>query len=153
MDIKTLNTYAFALLMAIFMCACGGSGNGGEKDKVIIEVPNELSENQKVKEYFEALDIVIDEYVTMVEKIASTGKELENKGEEPSFTDAMSMITDVASSSMKMAPLLEKMEKLEKDAEIMKEEMTPEEVEAFSKTYAKMMVRFYEMAEKLETNK
>ena len=33
------------------------------------------------------------------------------------FTDAMSMITDVASSSMKMAPLLEKMEKLEKDAE------------------------------------
>ena len=29
----------------------------------------------------------------------------------------------------------------------------PEEVEAFSKTYAKMMVRFYEMAEKLETNK
>jgi hypothetical protein len=53
---------------------------------------------------------------------------------------------------MKMAPLLEKMEQLEKDAEIMKQDMTPEEVEAFSKTYAKMMVRYYDMSKKLEAN-
>jgi hypothetical protein len=153
MNIKLLNTYAIAVLMAIFMTACGGSGNGGDKDKVITEVPDELSDNQKVKEYFETLDLMIDEYVMMIEKIAATGQNVENKGEEPSFSDAMSMITDLASSSMKMAPLLEKMEQLEKDAEIMKEEMTPEEVEAFSKTYAKMMVRYYEMGKKLEANK
>jgi hypothetical protein len=96
--------------------------------------------------------LVIDEYVTMIEEIAVTGQNAEKNGEEPSYTDAMKMMSDVTSSTMKMAPLLEKMEQLEKDGEIMKQDMTPEEVEAFSKTYAKMMVRYYDMAKKLEAN-
>lgn len=152
MNIKTLKTFAIAVSTAIFMTACGGTENGGDKDKVKTEIPAELSDNQKVKEYFETLDLVIDEYVTMIEKIAITGQNAEKKGEEPSFGDAMKMMTDVTSSTMKMAPLLERMEQLEKEAEIIKEDMTPVEVEAFSKTYAKMMTRFYEMGKKVEKN-
>ena len=152
MNIKTLITFVFAVLTSVFMTACRGSENGSDKEKVKTEIPAELSDNQKVKEYFETLDLVIDEYVTMIEEIAITGQNAEKNGEEPSYTDAMKMMTDVTSSTMKMAPLLEKMEKLEKEAEIMKEDMTPEEVEAFSKTYAKMMVRYYDMAKKLEAN-
>jgi hypothetical protein len=62
------------------------------------------------------------------------------------------MLTDVASSAMKMEPLLEKMDQLEKDAEVIKKDLTQEEVEAFSKTYLKIMQRFYEMGEKLESS-
>jgi hypothetical protein len=172
MNIKTLNSLAIAVLTAI-LTACGGTENGDDKDKVKTEIPAEISDNLEVnddkdkvkteipaeisdnlevKEYFETLDLVIDEYVTMVEKITITGQNAEKKGEEPSFTDAMKMATDITSSTMKMAPLLERLEQLENEAEIMKEDMTPEEVEAFSKTYAKMMVRYYDMAKKLEEN-
>ena len=63
----------------------------------------------------------------------------------------MNMVSDVTSSTLKMAPLLEKMEKLEQDGEILKEEMSPEEIEAFSKTYAKIMTRFYEASQKIES--
>jgi hypothetical protein len=151
MNMKLLNTCAAMALMAVLVTACGGSENGG--DKVKTEIPAELSGNQKVKDYFETLDLVIDEYVTMVEKIVSSGQNAEKKDEEPSFADAMNMVSGIASSTLKMAPLLEKMEKLEKDAEIMKEDMTPEEVEAFSQTYAKMIKRFSEMSKKFEANK
>jgi hypothetical protein len=152
MNIKTLITFVFVVLTAVFMTACRGSENGGDKEKVKTEIPAELSDNQKVKEYFETLDLVIDEYVTMIEEIAITSQDAEKNGEEPSYTDAMKMMTDVTSSTMKMAPLIERMEKLEKEAEIMKEDMTPAEVEAFSKTYAKMMMRYYDMSKKLEEN-
>lgn len=152
MNTKKINTYAFALIFVVFITACGGSGNGSNGDEITTEIPAELSDNYKVKEYFETLDLVIAEYVAMVEKIATTGRNAESKGEEPNISDAFSMLTDVASSAMKMEPLLEKMDQLEKDAEVIKKDLTQEEVEAFSKTYLKIMQRFYEMGEKLESS-
>lgn len=151
---KKVKTILGATLFAsVILTSCGGSSdNVNDTNTVKTEIPAELSDNQKVKEYFETLDLVIDEYVSMIEKIAVTSQNAEKKDEEPSFTDAMKMMTEVTSSTMKMAPLLERMEQLEKEGDIMKEDMTPEEVEAFSKTYAKMMVRYYDMAKKLEAN-
>jgi len=151
MNTRSLYTYVFALIIVVCINACGGSGNGSTGDEIRTEIPAELSENNKVKEYFETLDLVIAEYIDMVEKIASTGRNAENKGEEPNMSDAFSMLTDVTSSAMKMEPLLEKMDQLEKDAEVIKEDLTQEELEEFSKTYLKLMQRFYDMGEKLDT--
>ncbi|MEN8928590.1 MAG: hypothetical protein ABF242_09700 [Flavobacteriales bacterium] len=150
MNTKKINTYALGLIIAVFITACGSSGNGSNGDQITTEIPVELSDNQKIKEYFESLELVIAEYVAMIEKITITGRNAENKGEEPNISDAFGMLTDVASSAIKMEPLLEKMDQLEKDAELIKEDLTQEEVEAFSQTYLKIMKRFYEMGKKLE---
>jgi uncharacterized coiled-coil DUF342 family protein len=140
----------FAFTMFVFV-GCGSENNHNSQN-IQTDIPTELSENQKVKEYFETLDQVLAEYANMIEKIAETSNEVENK-DEPSFSDAMKMLSDVTTSTMKMAPLIEKMDQLEKEADIMKEDMTPEEVEAFSKTYAKIMSRYYELGKKLEASK
>lgn len=144
---KRITTLGAILIAPLIMTGCGGrSDKGKETNTVKTEIPAELSDNQKVKIYFENLDLVIDEYATMVEKMAATAHKAEEKKGGSNFTDAMSMMTDVTSSTMKMAPLLEKMEQLEKEGDIMKNDMTSAEIEAFSKTYAKMMTRFYEMS-------
>lgn len=149
MNIKIKNTFAFCILIPIFISACGGCQSSGDKKIINTEIPAELSENQKVKEYFHTLEQVIDEYATMIENLSESSKKTESK-EEPSFSDAMDMFSDVTSSALKMAPLLEKMDKLEQEGEILKDDLTNEEMKAFSKTYAKIMARFYEIGEKQE---
>lgn len=147
---KRIMTFLGAFMfVSILLTSCGESTKKGGNE-VKVEIPEELSKNQKVTEYFNTLEEVIDEYVTMIEKLAESSKKAES-GDEPSFYDAMNMVGDVTSSTLKMAPLLEKMEKLEQDGEILKEEMSPEEIEAFSKTYAKIMTRFYEASQKIES--
>lgn len=147
---KRITKLGAIFIATLIMTACGGgSDKGKETNLVKTEIPAELSDNQKVKIYFETLDLVIDEYVSMVEKMAVTAHKAEEKEGGSNFTDAMSMVTDVTSSTMKMAPLLEKMEQLEKEGDIMKKDMTPAEIEAFTKTYAKMMTRFYDMSSKI----
>lgn len=136
--IKFISVFA---LMVLFAC-----GDGAEKKA---ELPIEFENNTEVQEYFETLDRVIDEYVSMSEKIIETGQKSQTSNEEPSFSDAMEMFNTVTSSTLKMAPLLEKMQDLEDEAEILKEDMTSEEIEMFSKTYTKMMQRFYEMSNNL----
>lgn len=145
---KTFLMFAFAILV---FGSCSSESNHNSQN-IQTEIPTELSENQKVKEYFETLDQVLAEYAIMIEKIAETNNEVENK-DEPSFSDAMKMLSDVTTSTIKMAPLIEKMDQLEKEADIMKEDMTSGEVEAFSKTYAKIMSRYYELGKKLEASK
>ena len=51
---------------------------------------------------------------------------------------------------MTMAPLLEKLEELEKQGEVLQEEMTGEELEAFIETYSKMMARLIEVSSELD---
>jgi len=153
MNFKKLIKNSMLMFIMLALFSCGGKTHNKETPDNTAEkteVPAVLTKNQDVKEYFETLEKVIDEYATMIEKIAETGKNAEKKDGETSLTDAMNMLTDVTSSTMKMAPLLEKMEKLEKDADILKEEMTTEEIDAFSKTYIKIMARFYEMGKKAE---
>jgi polyhydroxyalkanoate synthesis regulator phasin len=53
---------------------------------------------------------------------------------------------------MKMAPLLEKMEKLEKEAEVLKGDMSPEELKAFTESYVKLINRFQEASLKINDN-
>lgn len=131
---------AIAFLLLILMCGCSS------KSESKTAIPEILSNNEPSKEYFETLEEVVDQYVTMSEKIIETGKKVEESSEEPSFSDAMNMFNTVTTSTIEMLPLLEKMEKLEKEANIIKEDMSPEEIQAFSATYAKIMARFYEMS-------
>jgi polyhydroxyalkanoate synthesis regulator phasin len=53
---------------------------------------------------------------------------------------------------MKMAPLLEKMEKLEKEAEVLKGDMSPQEIKAFMESYTKLINRFREASLKINNN-
>jgi hypothetical protein len=59
------------------------------------------------------------------------------------------MISDLGSSAMKMEPLLEKMDALEKEGEILKKDLSPEEMQLFADTYAKMLTRFQEASQKI----
>lgn len=127
-------------LALILICGCVG------KTESKTAIPEVLSSNEPTKEYFETLEEVVDQYVTMSEKIIETGKKVEKTNDEPSFSDAMNMFNVVTTSTMEMLPLLEKMEKLEKEANILKEDLSPEEIQAFSETYANIMARFYEMS-------
>lgn len=128
------------ILSLIIIFGCGG------KTESKTEIPEILAKDHATKEYFEILEEVIDQYATMSEKIIETGKKVEESNEEPSFSDALEMLTVVTTSTMEMAPLLKKMEELENEANIIKEDMSMEEIEAFSMTYTKIMARFYEMS-------
>lgn len=130
---------AITFLSLLLIFSCGG------KSESKTAIPEILENNKPSKEYFETLEDVVDRYVTMSEKIIETGKKVEESNEEPSFSDAMNMLNVVTTSTMEMAPLLEKMEKLEQKSEIIKKDMSPEEIEAFSATYAKIMARFYKV--------
>ncbi len=141
---------SLACLISTWGCSSNSSRENAKPEVEVqkTELPTVLSKNTDVKDYFETLEKVIDEYAKMMEEIVKTGKEAEKREGEPSITDAMTMVSNVSSSTLKMAPLLEKMDRMEKESEILKKEMTPEEIEAFSKTYAKIMTRFMEIGNK-----
>lgn len=139
----------FILTISFMVFACSSSGDNSNKVKT--KVPAELSENEAVKEYFSALDEVVNEYVNMIEKMAESSKEAKNSGDE-GFGTAMSTLASASGSMMKMAPLLEKMEKLEKEAEVLKGDMSPEELKAFTESYVKLINRFQEASLKINDN-
>jgi|SRR5690554_4153814 len=130
-------------LAIIFLSLIILSGCGGKSEKTVI--PEILISNEPTKEYFETLDEVIDQYVTMSEKIINNGRKIEKSNEEASISDALNMFNVVTTSALELLPLLERMEDLEKEANILQEDMSPEEIQAFSMTYARIMERFYEM--------
>ncbi len=113
--------------------------------KKSILIPESLSQNEKVKVYFETLDEVIDQYVTMIEEVAETTKQ--NRAND--FGNAIQGFSTLASSTLKIAPLLEKMEKLNADGEVLKDELSQEELSAFIETYTKLIARFQEASLKI----
>jgi tetrahydromethanopterin S-methyltransferase subunit B len=112
----------------------------------VVSIPSELEKNEQVVVYFETLNEVINEYVGMVEDLAEASKK--NEG-EADFASAMKAMSSVANLTMKMAPLLEKIEQLETKGEIMKETLTEQEIQAFADTYAKMLTRIQEASLKI----
>jgi hypothetical protein len=137
----------FSLIIVIIAWGCGSSETSHE---VSTEVPTELSKNVDVQEYFETLDLFIDEFVTISGELIKAGQEVEESGGDMGLMDAFNMATTVASSAMTMTPLLEKLEELEKQSEMMQKELTGEELEAFETTFANMMVRIIEVTEELD---
>ena len=148
---RYLSKLLLVCIFALLQTSCSESNNSSIAKEEKIDTLIQFDNNQKVKEYFKSFDLVINEYALMIENLSESANKVDEKA-EPSFMDAMDMLSDVTSSTLKMAPLLEKMEELEKEGEILKEEMTPEEVEAFTKSYANMMARFYELSKKMEKN-
>ena len=149
-----LQIIGFSLIL-IQIHACGGDSSSNSDDtqsesSITLIDMEEFSSNDKVTEYFEALTLCVDEYANMVVSIVKEGKKVEEEDRKPTGMDALNMVGTVMSSTMKMAPLLEKMEKLEAEGDILKEELTPEEVEKFSKAYMKIMERFYTLSEQIE---
>lgn len=150
MKLKSYTTIPiiFCILLII---GCNDSKQVEISDKITTQVPGEFSKNEAVKEYFTALDGVVNEYVHMIEKMAESSKEAKNS-EDEGFGAAMNMLAGASGSMMKMVPLLEKMEKLEKEAEVLKDDMTPEELEAFTESYVKLINRFQEASLKINGN-
>jgi hypothetical protein len=83
----------FILTISFMVFACSSSGDNSNKVKT--KVPAELSENEAVKEYFSALDEVVNEYVNMIEKMAESSKEAKNSGDE-GFGTAMSTLASAS---------------------------------------------------------
>lgn len=150
MKIKFYQTILFMFFLSSII-GCNDSKQGEKSHKITTEVPAEFSKNEAVKEYFSALDGVVNEYVQMIEKMAEASKEAKNS-EDEGFGAAMNMLASASGSMMKMAPLLEKMEKLEKEAEVLKDDMSPEELKAFTESYVKLINRFQEASLKINGN-
>ncbi len=148
-----LKIFVFSLVVQFYACGGDSSTESGESEQTssieLIDM-DEFSSNDKVTEYFKALTLCVDEYANMVVSIVKEGKKVEDEDRKPTGMDALNMVSTVMSSSMKMAPLLEKMEKLEAEGDVLKGELTPEEAEKFSKAYLKIMERFYTLSEQIE---
>ena len=97
----------FCLLL---ITGCGDSKQDNKSDKITTEVPYEFSKNKAVKEYFSALDGVVNEYVTMIENMAKASNDAKND-EDGGFGAAMNMLSNASGSVLNMAPLLDKMDK------------------------------------------
>ena len=143
----------FSLLIQFYACSSDTSSEADESEQTssieLIDM-DEFSSNEKVTEYFKALTLCVDEYANMVVSIVKEGKKVEDEDRKPTGMDALNMVSTVMSSTMKMAPLLEKMEKLEAEGDVLKGDLTPEEAEKFSKAYQKIMERFYTLSEQIE---
>jgi hypothetical protein len=136
------------IICFVVITSCNDSNQAKETTNLKTELPIELSKNEAVKEYFAALDQVVNEYVNMVEDMAELSKE-SKEGDDEGFGAAMKMLTNASGSLMTMAPLLEKMEKLEKEAQIMQNDMSEEELTAFMDSYLKLINRFQEASLKI----
>lgn len=137
----------FALLIAIAtLVGCGSDQSSlSPESQQLIEQLKETGASPEVQEYFLTLAEVIDAYVDMIEDMAETSKSAQNDG----LAGAMSMMGNVASGMAEMAPLLERMDELEKQGEVLQEDMSPEEIQAFMLTYANMMNRFMEASQSI----
>ena len=124
----------YSLMILLITISCDSKQKG-------VSMPSELAQNEQVVVYFETLNEVVDEYVGMIEDLAEASKK--NEG-ETDFASAMSGMSSVANSTLKMAPLIEKIGQLEAKGEIMKETLTEQEIRAFADTYAKMLIRIQE---------
>ena len=141
----------FSLIIVVTAYGCGsGDTSNQETTAVVTEIPTALSGNVDVQEYFETLDLFIDEFVTVSGELIKAGQEVEESGGEIGLMDAFNMATSVASSAMTMAPLIEKLAELEEQSEMMQKELTGEELEAFETTFINMMVRITEVTAELE---
>jgi hypothetical protein len=146
---KKIQIKTFLMIICFMMItSCNDSNQAKEVSNLKTEIPIELSENEAVKEYFAALDQVVNEYVNMVEDMAELSQE-SKEGDDEGFGAAMKMLTSASGSLMTMAPLLEKMEKLEKEAQIMQNDMSEEELIAFMDSYLKLINRFQEASLKI----
>jgi len=145
---KTQVTTFLKIICLMTIISCNDSNKDNETTNLKTEIPIELSKNEAVKEYFAALDQVVNEYVTMIEEMSEASKEAENSNDE-GFGAAMNMLSNASSSIIKMAPLLEKMDALEKEADIMKNELSEEELKAFMDNYLKLINRFQEASLKI----
>ena len=144
----TLFKFIPIIFCFLLITGCGDSKQDKKSDKITTEVPSEFSKNKAVKEYFSALDGVVNEYVTMIENMAKASNDAKSN-EDGGLGAAMNMLSSASGSVMKMAPLLDKMDKLQKEADIMKDDMSPEELKAFMGSYLKLIQRFQEASMKV----
>jgi len=129
----------YFLTISLIIISCNSKPKG-------VPIPSELAKNEQVVIYFDTFNEVIDEYVGMIEDLAEASKK--NEG-ETEFTSTLSALSSVANLTMKIAPLLEKIEQLEAKGDIMKENLTEQEMLAFADTYAKMLLRIQEASLKM----
>ena len=112
-----------------------------------------IERNSEVKEYFEAVNELIDEYFNMIEQLMESAAEIDAKeknGEEASIFDGFTMLTDMASSTLKIMRLAEKIEKMEVQQKEFEDDLSSQDFEEFLKIYTKTFERFYELAKKAE---
>ena len=152
---KKLN-YFLLVLMGVTLICCKSKttkeDNKTNSNEVVkTETSQVFSDNPKLQVYFSSLDQAVAEYLKFNQAIIETGMKTQKSGEKPDVGDIMNMMSGMASSAMKIDKYTKRMEELEKEAEIMKENMTDEELEAFAKTYGKIMSRFYEFGSNMQT--
>ena len=140
-----LKIYKYNFLLAILLSSITltSCGSGTSTD-----VPSELQGNSEVVEYFEVLDEVIKEYISLMEEMSEVTKN-QGDSEVNDFETSMNILSAAATSTTKLAPLMERLNELEAKGEVLKEDLSPEELEAFVNSYMKMILRLQEASSKM----
>ena len=136
------NIWTLFLSLLIFLASCSKSNNK-------LDCPREILENRELIEYFNLLDEVINEYVTMVEGIIDVSKNKKATSSEEGLSQAMGMFSEVMSTAIKIEPVLKKMEQLESRSDILKSKLSEKELKPFLQTYAKMSLRISQISKKI----
>jgi len=144
--------FGICVFTCLFLVSCKDMGTNENEDIKTdrTEVLQVFKNQDAINKYFASFDMFMEEYISMVENLIEAGKDVENNGGDMGLDNMMNMMASSTSSLIKMVPLIERMEELENEADILKGDMTQEELEVFMKSYSKLMIRFVEMSEKLD---
>jgi hypothetical protein len=160
------------LLLCLLLAGCSGKKQAANTEKIAentvdsvtnirdtqksvtvdnTELPEVLQNNQAIKEYFETYEQIIVEYATTLQEMSEANKKMiakNEKGENADAVDAVLVLSQVAALTAKIAPMVQKMEDLEKTSKILKKNMTTEEAKAFSEMSNKLVLRLRELQKK-----
>lgn len=134
---------SFSVLLTLFLFACS---EPAPKEPLI-------ERNEEVREYFDVLTELIDEYANLVENMADDAIALEEKeehGEEVTVMDGLSFVTDMVTSGSKIYELSQEIEGMEEQQKDFEENLSAEDFQEFLGLYTKTIKRFTDLAEKLD---
>jgi len=138
-----MKSLIFPVLSLFLLFSCGEK----QSDQPLIE------RNPEVKEYFAAMEEVVDEYCNMVEQMVIDAQAIEKKeegGEEATFLDGLKMFENMGTSMYKMAKLSDKIDKMEQRHPEFEDDLSEADFKEFMGIYTTMIKRFYEMGKRLE---
>jgi|SRR5699024_5865358 len=105
-------------------------------------LPDEIAENKEVVEYFKTLESVVEDF-EKIHEVAS-GYDIKDMSlSDFTMSDVKAMFRTF--KEVDVVSLVRKAKKLEKDTEYLKENMSEEEIEAFTKTYSDLVERMSQL--------
>jgi hypothetical protein len=145
---KRILSLTVLLVLPLFY-SCSGEP---EQEKQVEEVKKPLIEREpEVRQYFEVLDDMIDEYMLIAETFLDNAEKIESG--DMGALESLSLIAKMGDSALKIQSLNEEMEKLDEKKTSIEEKLPTEDLQEFLLMYADNTAKFMELAKRIEESK